>query len=192
MSLDQGQKVLVKAEGKTVYLPCKVTDLQSWNYVHWYQMKDGEAPSRLLYISQKGDATRDTNNPQANDFTVDKTKLYDLKLSNTQKSHAAVYFCSYWDSSSGHSEKIYSHTIHELKYTYIFVFCLIFLFNLIFICTWWLSDGIWTNAWIKNHINRLYNLYYTKIHKKASSVTNLAVALFKHTAHCETHSIGYF
>ncbi len=77
-------------------------------------MKDGEAPSRLLYISQGGDATRDTNNPQANDFTVDKTKLYDLKLSNTQKSHAAVYFCAYWDTSSGHSEKIYSHPVHEL------------------------------------------------------------------------------
>ncbi len=103
MSLDQGQKALVKAEGKTVYLPCKVTGR---SYIHWYQMKDGEAPSRLLYISSGGDATRDTNNPQANDFTVDKTKLYDLKLSNTQKSHAAVYFCAYWDSSR-HSEKMY-------------------------------------------------------------------------------------
>ncbi len=109
MSLDQGQKALVKAEGKTVYLPCKVS---GQSYIHWYQMKDGEAPSRLLYISSGGDATRDTNNPQANDFTVDKTKLYDLKLSNTQKKHAAVYFCAYWDTSSSHSEKIYSHPVH--------------------------------------------------------------------------------
>ncbi len=108
MSLDQGQKALVKAEGKTVYLPCKVNGRR---YIHWYQMKDGEAPSRLLYISSGGDATRDTDNPQANDFTVDKNKLYDLKLSNTQKSHTAVYFCAYWDSS-GHSEKIYSHPVH--------------------------------------------------------------------------------
>ncbi|XP_058607009.1 immunoglobulin lambda-1 light chain-like isoform X4 [Onychostoma macrolepis] len=98
VSLDQGQKVLVKAEGKTVYLPCKVTDLQNWNYIHWYQMKDGEAPSRQLYISQRGDVTRDTS--EANDFTVDKTMLYDLKLSNTQENHAAVYFCAYWDTSS--------------------------------------------------------------------------------------------
>ncbi|XP_016300966.1 uncharacterized protein LOC107657426 [Sinocyclocheilus anshuiensis] len=97
VSLDQGQKALIKTEGKTVYLPCKVT---GQSYIHWYQMKDGEAPSRLLYISQRGDVTRDTNNPQANDFTVDKTKLYDLKLSDTQKSHAAAYFCAYWDSSS--------------------------------------------------------------------------------------------
>ncbi|XP_043117208.1 immunoglobulin kappa light chain-like isoform X4 [Puntigrus tetrazona] len=97
VTLDQGQKVLVKAEGKTIYLPCKVTGLQNWNYIHWYQVKDGEAPSRLLYISQGGDITRD--NSQANDFTVDKTKLYDLKLSHTLKSHTAVYFCAYWDSS---------------------------------------------------------------------------------------------
>lgn len=83
LGFDQGQKAFLKAEGKTVYLPCKVT---GQSYIHWYQMKDGEAPSRLLYISQRGDVTRDTNNPQANDFTVDKTKLYDLKLTDIQKS----------------------------------------------------------------------------------------------------------
>uniref|UniRef100_A0A8C2C023 T cell receptor gamma variable 1 n=2 Tax=Cyprinus carpio TaxID=7962 RepID=A0A8C2C023_CYPCA len=101
VTVNQGPKVLVKEEGKTVYLPCKATGLGSSDYIHWYQMKDGEAPSRLLYISQRGDVTRDTNNPQANDFTVDKTKLYDLKLSDIQKSHAAVYFCAYWIYISG-------------------------------------------------------------------------------------------
>jgi len=113
VSLDQGPKALVKAEGKTVYLPCKVS---SSNYIHWYQMKDGKAPSRLLYISDGGGVTRDSNNPQANDFTVDKTKLYDLKLSDIKKSHAAVYFCAYWETSSGHSENIYSHPVHELHW----------------------------------------------------------------------------
>ncbi len=101
MTLDQGPKVLIKGEGKTVYLPCKVTDLGSSDYIHWYQIKDGEAPSRLLYISQGGSVAHDTNNPQANDFTVEKSRLYDLKLRNTQKNHAAVYFCAYWDTSSG-------------------------------------------------------------------------------------------
>ncbi len=126
----QSPKVLAKAKGKTVYLPCKVTSMSSSDYIHWYQIKEGEAPSRLLYISSGGDATRDTNNPQANDFSVDKNKLYDLKLSNTQKSHAAVYFCAYWDSSR-HSEKIYSHPVHELNwqcwmqtYTCSVTFCL--------------------------------------------------------------------
>ncbi|XP_073704772.1 immunoglobulin kappa light chain-like [Garra rufa] len=102
VSVDQGPKVLVKAKGKTVYLPCKATGLGSSDYIHWYQIKDGEAPSRLLYISEAGSFTRDTNNPQANDFTVDRTKLYDLKLSNIQESHAAVYFCAYWDTSGSH------------------------------------------------------------------------------------------
>ncbi|KAL1280469.1 hypothetical protein QQF64_015069 [Cirrhinus molitorella] len=111
VSVTQSPKVLVKGKGKTVYLPCKATGVGSTDYIHWYQVKDGEAPSRLLYISQGGDVARDTNNRQANDFTVDKKRLYDLKLSNTQESHAAVYFCAYWD---GHSEKIYSHPLHKL------------------------------------------------------------------------------
>ncbi|XP_056123556.1 uncharacterized protein LOC130101735 isoform X2 [Rhinichthys klamathensis goyatoka] len=100
ISLVPGPKALVKAMGKTVYLPCKATGLSSSDYIHWYQIKDGLAPSRVLYISKDGAVTRDTNNPQANDFTVDKTKLYDLKLSDTKMSHAAVYFCAHWDSSN--------------------------------------------------------------------------------------------
>ncbi|ROL44577.1 Immunoglobulin lambda variable 1-36 [Anabarilius grahami] len=103
VSLDQGSKAVAKAEGKTVNLPCKATDLSSSDYIHWYQIKDGKAPSRLLYISKDGVVTRDSNNPQASDFTVDKTKLYNLKLSDTKKSHSAVYFCAYWDTSSGHT-----------------------------------------------------------------------------------------
>ncbi|KAK9979294.1 hypothetical protein ABG768_012730 [Culter alburnus] len=114
--MDQGSKAVAKAEGKTVYLPCKVTEGSS-DYIHWYQIKDGKAPSRLLYISKDGVVTRDSNNPQASDFTVDKTKLYDLKLSDTKKSHSAVYFCAYWVYVSGsHSENIYSHPVHELHW----------------------------------------------------------------------------
>ncbi|ROL44575.1 Immunoglobulin lambda variable 1-36 [Anabarilius grahami] len=100
VTLEQGQQTLVKAVGKTSYLPCKVTDLQSWNYIHWYQKRKGEAPSRLLYISAGGSFTHDPNNPQANDFTVDRTQLYNLKLSNTKPIHAAVYYCAYWDTSN--------------------------------------------------------------------------------------------
>lgn len=116
--MEQDPKALVKAVGKTVYLPCKVNDMSSSDYIHWYQMKDGKAPSRLLYITKDGGVTRDSNNPQANDFTVDKKKLYDLKLSDIKKSHAAVYFCAYWewDSSGSHSENIYSHPVHELHW----------------------------------------------------------------------------
>ncbi|KAK9979293.1 hypothetical protein ABG768_012729 [Culter alburnus] len=118
VSVDQGPKAVAKAEGKTVYLPCKATGLSSSDYIHWYQIKDGKAPSRLLYISKDGGVTRDSNNPQASDFTVDKTKLYNLKLSDTKKSHSAVYFCAYWewDSSYSHSENIYSHPVHELHW----------------------------------------------------------------------------
>ncbi len=92
--------------------------------------------------------TRDTNNPQANDFTVDKTKLYDQKLSNTQKSHAAVYFCSYWDTSSGHSEKIYSHPVHELMNK-------IFIAHTV-ICDFWLSN---VSHICYEHLNRCEDIH---------------------------------
>lgn len=111
VTLQQDRQVLVKAVGKTSYFHCKVNDLQSWNYIHWYQKKEGEALSRLLYITAAGIVTHDTNNPQANDFTLDKTQLYNLKISNTKLSHAAVYYCAYWDTSN-HSEKMNSHTAH--------------------------------------------------------------------------------
>uniref|UniRef100_A0A8C2DUX8 Ig-like domain-containing protein n=1 Tax=Cyprinus carpio TaxID=7962 RepID=A0A8C2DUX8_CYPCA len=54
VTLDQSPKVLVRGEGKTIFLPCNVTGLGSSDYIHWYQVKDGQAPSRLLYISQGG------------------------------------------------------------------------------------------------------------------------------------------
>uniref|UniRef100_A0A9J8CUM2 T-cell receptor gamma, type unspecified n=1 Tax=Cyprinus carpio carpio TaxID=630221 RepID=A0A9J8CUM2_CYPCA len=101
LTLNSVSKVLVRAEGKTIFLPCNATGLGSSDYIHWYQVKDGQAPSRLLYISQGGSVAYDTNIKEAKDFTVDKKKLYDLKLSNTQTSHSAVYFCAYWDTSSG-------------------------------------------------------------------------------------------
>ncbi|XP_067309679.1 uncharacterized protein [Pseudorasbora parva] len=100
VTLEQGQQMLVKAVGKTSYLPCKVTNLKSWDYIHWYQKREGEAPSRLLSIYAGGSFIHDTNNPQANDFTVDRTQLYNLKLSNTKPIHAAVYYCAYWDTSN--------------------------------------------------------------------------------------------
>ncbi|KAL0200900.1 hypothetical protein M9458_004087, partial [Cirrhinus mrigala] len=53
VTLVQDPKVLAKGKSKTVFLPCKATGLDSSDYIHWYQIKDGEAPSRLLYISQK-------------------------------------------------------------------------------------------------------------------------------------------
>ncbi|XP_059419539.1 uncharacterized protein LOC132154845 isoform X3 [Carassius carassius] len=102
VTLDQGPKVVVKGVGKTIYLQCKADGLSGSDYIHWYQVKDKEAPTRLLYISKGGSVARDTSTEGAADFTVDKTKLYDLKLSNTQPKHSAVYFCAYWDTSMGY------------------------------------------------------------------------------------------
>ncbi len=86
----------------------------------------------ILYINAVGSFIHGTNNPQANDFTVDRTQLYNLKLSNTKPIHAAVYF---WDSNK-HTENIhftflninvtsivelifhiYKHNVHLLGYT---------------------------------------------------------------------------
>ncbi|KAI4885902.1 hypothetical protein NFI96_005621, partial [Prochilodus magdalenae] len=51
-TLEQPELLWTKQRGKRIYIRCKVTGLQSDNYVHWYQQKDGEALKRILYVNQ--------------------------------------------------------------------------------------------------------------------------------------------
>ncbi|KAI4883795.1 hypothetical protein NFI96_009159 [Prochilodus magdalenae] len=70
-TLEQPEFSWTKQKGKRAYISCKVTGLQSDNYVHWYQQKDGEAPKRILYVNKDGSSTvHNPDHPEAKDFTA--------------------------------------------------------------------------------------------------------------------------
>lgn len=101
---------MTKEEGKTVLISCKVTDL-STNYVHWYQKKNGEAITRILYAKIGSKPVPDNNYHEAKDFDVRiQSNNYDLKIANLKKSHSAVYYCASWDY---HSDSTYTQCVQK-------------------------------------------------------------------------------
>ncbi|KAK2860749.1 hypothetical protein Q7C36_004915 [Tachysurus vachellii] len=107
VTLEQKDLFMTKGEDKTVYISCKVTGLSS-DYVHWYQKKDGEALTRILYIKRGSSLVQDPNHPEAKDFSVRiQSDNYELKIASLKKSHSAVYYCASWDYSSDAHEVIF-------------------------------------------------------------------------------------
>ncbi|XP_066537262.1 uncharacterized protein [Hoplias malabaricus] len=73
-TVEQPDFLWTKGKNKRAYLKCIVNGLQSDNYVHWYQQKDGEAPRRILYVNQAGNSiVHNSEYPEAKDCTVQKT-----------------------------------------------------------------------------------------------------------------------
>lgn len=97
--MEQEDLPMTKKEGKTVYISCEVTGLNTY-YVHWYQKKDDEALTRILYFKRGSEPAYDNNHPEAKDFDV-KEDSYDLKIAKLKKSHSAVYYCASWEYRSG-------------------------------------------------------------------------------------------
>ncbi|XP_060729969.1 uncharacterized protein LOC132848365 [Tachysurus vachellii] len=107
VTLEQKDLFMTKGEDKTVYISCKVTGL-STSYVHWYQKKDGEALTRILYVERGSLPVQDPNHPEAKDFSVRiQSDNYELKIARLKKSHSAVYYCASWDSSDGDWVKVF-------------------------------------------------------------------------------------
>ncbi|KAG9273969.1 hypothetical protein AMEX_G10761 [Astyanax mexicanus] len=114
-TVEQTELFWTKSLNKRAYISCKVTGLQSNNYVHWYQQKDGEALKRILYVNKDASSTvRDPNHPEAKDFSVtlekgDAGDNYVLKVGSVKLNHAGVYYCAVWTGS--HSEINCSHPV---------------------------------------------------------------------------------
>ncbi|KAL4593205.1 hypothetical protein GN956_G26948, partial [Arapaima gigas] len=51
--LHHDKATVTKPEGKTAVFSCSGTS-DCYNYLHWYQKKDGEAYKRILYLSLSG------------------------------------------------------------------------------------------------------------------------------------------
>ncbi|KAI7809747.1 T-cell receptor gamma [Triplophysa rosa] len=109
LTLEQSKKVWVKSTGKSVSFICKVTGLDSDDYVHWYHKKDGGTFKRLLYISESGSPTI-----EAKEFAAEKNgNSYEIKLHGIKKEHAGVYYCASWEYDGSHSDTKLIHQIQK-------------------------------------------------------------------------------
>ncbi|KAI5104042.1 hypothetical protein C0J45_5668, partial [Silurus meridionalis] len=94
VKLKQKDLSMTKGIDKTVFISCEVTGLSDSNYVHWYQKKEGEALTRILYVKKGSQVVHDSEYPDAKEFDVNKLQQFDLKIAKLKKSHSAVYYCA--------------------------------------------------------------------------------------------------
>lgn len=117
VKLTQSDLSMTKQKGKTVHIICEVTDLSTNNYVHWYQKKDGEALTRIMYVKKGSqEPVHDANHPEAKDFKMRiQSDNYDLKIQILKESHSGVYYCASWEYTQ--SEKIFTVSTETPMFT---------------------------------------------------------------------------
>uniref|UniRef100_A0A8B9GVS4 Ig-like domain-containing protein n=1 Tax=Astyanax mexicanus TaxID=7994 RepID=A0A8B9GVS4_ASTMX len=112
VEVEQNELSWTKLLNKRVDIKCRVTGLQT-TYVHWYQQKDGEALTRMLYVNAAGTSpVYNPDRPEAEHFSVRLEGVtYVLKVSAVQMIHTGVYYCACWDRSN-HSDLKTSYPVH--------------------------------------------------------------------------------
>ncbi|XP_031685299.1 uncharacterized protein LOC109895636 [Oncorhynchus kisutch] len=105
--LQQDQISKTMKEKQSVSFSCKVTGRCWGNLVHWYQKREGEPFTWILYFDfDDNSISRDSTHPQRADFTVGReSDTSELKIQSVKVFHSATYYCACWDSST-HSENI--------------------------------------------------------------------------------------
>ncbi|XP_045897208.1 uncharacterized protein LOC123964147 [Micropterus dolomieu] len=87
---------------ETVSFSCRGTDQCDRDNVYWYQMKDTETFTRILFIyRRKGRFYPDDNHPQKDDFSaLRKQNVCELVITKIKLLHLATYYCSCWKEVS--------------------------------------------------------------------------------------------
>ncbi|KAM9465517.1 immunoglobulin lambda-1 light chain-like [Salvelinus alpinus] len=90
-------------ENKSVSFGCKVTGSCYGNLVHWYQKREGEPFTWILYFNSVDNSVKlSTTHPQIADFSVwreSDSDSIELKIKFVKVSHSATYFCACWEFS---------------------------------------------------------------------------------------------
>ncbi|XP_060899696.1 immunoglobulin lambda-1 light chain-like [Labrus mixtus] len=113
--LKQDSLSLTRRVGENVSFRCERLDQCDYNdYVFWYQKKDNETFTRILWIDKSnGKVNKDSyNHPQKDDFSaVIKQNGVELQIQKVNSSHSATYYCSCWKSVNPHRGLILVHDL---------------------------------------------------------------------------------
>ncbi|XP_038574907.1 uncharacterized protein LOC119902652 [Micropterus salmoides] len=108
--LIQDDLTLTREADETVSFSCQGTD-QCGSYIFWYQKKDTDTFTRILYIQRSdGYVYSGYDHPQKDDFSaVNKQNGCELKIQKVKLSHSATYYCACWKGTYlfGSGTKLY-------------------------------------------------------------------------------------
>ncbi|XP_073347401.1 immunoglobulin lambda-1 light chain-like [Pagrus major] len=95
--LTQDDLTLTRRVGDKVSFSCR-TDQCDSSYVYWYQKKDTETFTRILYHNKNScNIEHRYDHPQKNDFSVvNNQNSCELKIQTVKLLHSATYYCSCW------------------------------------------------------------------------------------------------
>ncbi|XP_039672029.1 uncharacterized protein LOC120568522 [Perca fluviatilis] len=105
--LIQDDLTLTRRVGGYVSFNCRGTEQCDLPYVFWYQKKDTETFTRILYIRRDNGVIEKEryNHPQKDDFSaVNEEDGCELQIQKVKLDHSATYYCSCYKDDP-HSEK---------------------------------------------------------------------------------------
>uniref|UniRef100_A0A8C1WB11 Ig-like domain-containing protein n=1 Tax=Cyprinus carpio TaxID=7962 RepID=A0A8C1WB11_CYPCA len=113
ISVELQQKIsLTKAVEKLAIIDCQL-QVSCWNYIHWYQQKDGETLKRILYADINDGSTK--GNDAGDEFKSEKkgSNHFALKINKLKKEHLAMYYCACWDYNSSSTVNINTEALYK-------------------------------------------------------------------------------